>query len=432
MSKELETELRKALRMQEVLHGRSPASLEDLRQAEARVQATAEELAPSAPEAAIETARREMRLEDLGFRLAVRAKGPEDPLLVPDPVSTSMQFLEKEIVSLAHELSPDDPMQAIDRASLLAERQLESQVRSEKLSRITGRLRRRAVGRPPTPHMQVRRDMLDLGRFDRLQAKARDLADSRAALLHSGDVRQIKSSLEAVPDPRSALERSLERIFREAARAREQLEASYRLNGELATLNELARAPETFGEIRGFEVPVFGDTPERSAALEVASQQAEAALEFHHHRADLNEALETARSLQRLQSENRMLVLAFPQREELLSDLGRHMSGLELHEVRSLLQPGQARIVYDVRRAERTFLEPIRGATETLLEIERQGVPHSPVVRAMAQRTATLFQQAPQHILKRLTPPQMRGALVAASIVHKAARRVVEELTLGV
>ena len=85
-----------------------------------------------------------------------------------------------------------------------------------------------------------------------------------------------------------------------------------------------------------------------------------------------------------------------------------------------------------MRRAEADFLGPIREASQRFLSLDPTGVAaHSqPAVQAKAQKVAALFQYAPQHILKRLTPPQMQATLVAVAIARRAVKAVTRSVAV--
>ena len=76
----LEERLRADLLTQSRHHEWHTGDLEELRVLEARIQASAKQLEPHAPEAAILNARRQIAFDDLARRLARRAELPEDPL----------------------------------------------------------------------------------------------------------------------------------------------------------------------------------------------------------------------------------------------------------------------------------------------------------------------------------------------------------------
>ena len=89
------------------------------------------------------------------------------------------------------------------------------------------------------------------------------------------------------------------------------------------------------------------------------------------------------------------------------------MAGLELEELRPLLQPGQETLAEDVRQAELQFLAPLRETSGRFMKLEASGVKalaHSDV-HAKAQRIAALFHYAPRHILMRLDAERDAGGL---------------------
>ncbi|MCP3963610.1 MAG: hypothetical protein GY719_37720 [bacterium] len=433
----LEARLASDLLRQSHHHKWQTGSLEQLQELEARIQATAQQLEPHSPQSAILAARRRLALDDLAHQIARRAELPDDPLLVPDHLRTRTQHLESRILDAARELEPMEPQEVIARVTPLAHEHLSRQMElmlpdpadrleaaRRRLQRVSRRLEGLAAGPRPSQHQRIRQTSMALARLDRLEAQARHFAESHAALPHRGNTYEISASLQALESPRPHADRSLEHVFRHPARARQRLAASYQRDGESATLQHLAEDPAVFGRLRGWKIPLVGQTQDRGQALEAASGHAQRALEIHHQRSQLTGALDSARSYRKLQAQNRQLVQALPRRESLLSDLGRHMAGLELHEVEPLLCPGQGKLVEDLRQAELQFLEPLREASGKFLALQTGGVSQ-PEVHAKAQRIAALFQYAPRHILRRLTPPQMQGTLVAVAI----ARRVLKAVT---
>ncbi|MCP3963842.1 MAG: hypothetical protein GY719_38890, partial [bacterium] len=250
-------------------------------------------------------------------------------------------------------------------------------------------------------------------------------SEMRRELVFRGNVVELTAALERVPDPRDLLEKSLADIYHQPDLAREALRRNIEDRGIHAAIDAFDMDPATFGKLRGHHVPGFGDSPERAKARDLAWQRAGEADAAFTRRDRIEPQLQAARYYQGIQNEVRELADAYPSREKLLAELGRHMEGLELHEVRPLLRPGQAKLVQDVRRAEQRFLEPLREAAREFRLLEGGGVSLSTAtVQATAREAAALFSNAPRHILQRLTPPQMQGVLLAAAVAKRAVKVV--------
>ncbi len=414
------------------------ANLEELRDLHARIRSTASELRPDSPDAAIRAAQRELKLDDLAIRLSRRAQLPAETAYAAEGVRVQARWQETRILDLARQLEPQDPRLAIDLAqrSVLEKSVGQGEVAlrppgpaleafSRRLSETTRQMKRLTTFPQPTPQGRVHRILRDLRRLDDLDLEYRNASESRRHLVYRGSVTEIRSTLERVPVPREELEKSVAEIYRNPDSALEAIRKSVPHQGLDATIDRFKKDPAAFGKLRGIHVPGLGNSPQRARALDLVWHSSGYASTALARRERLESELVTAVSYQRLQNENREVVASYPGREKLLVELGRHMEGLELHEVRPLLQPGQAKLVQDVRRAEQYFLEPLREGAGKLLSLEARGVALTQsAVQAKAQEVAALFRYAPRYILKRLTPPQVQGALLAVAVVKRAVKAV--------
>ncbi len=85
--------------------------------------------------------------------------------------------------------------------------------------------------------------------------------------------------------------------------------------------------------------------------------------------------------------------------------------------------------VHDVLLAEQQYLGPLRQGARELRSLEAAGVALSqPAIQAKAQEVARLLQQAPRHILRRLTAPQMQGVLLGAAVAKRAVKAAAKSL----
>ncbi|MCP3960773.1 MAG: hypothetical protein GY719_23255 [bacterium] len=423
------------------------ANVERLQELEARIQETARRLRPDAPEVAIRAARRELSLDELAVRLLRRTEFPLDAARAPEVVQVQVRHLENRILDLARELQPSDPWLAVAEARPVADRHIEDQRSrfagpaphldevSQRLDEIAPSLGRLAREPRPDRRERVREVLSDLRRLQLLDIKGRRLVELRQHLVAAGNVYELQARLEKIPEVRAELYESVHEIYRDPGSAIEAFEASIRRQGRRATIERFGGNPGAFGELRGRHLGWLGNTPQRKRALDLVWHNWGFASKALTRREGMNAELAAARRLQRRQSRNRKLQAAFPSRERLLADLGRHMEGLGMDEVRPLLQPGQAKLVGELRQAERRFLEPLRAAAGKFTELDARGLVE-PAVRAEAQRVAALFQPdsagrswtaaayAPRHILRRLTPPQMQGALAAVAVARRAVASV--------
>ncbi len=439
----LEARLGTDLLTQSYLHDWHTADLRQLRQLEERIQSTARQLEPGAPQVAIAAARRELAYDDLANQLARRAELPDDPLLTPEPLRIRMQHQERGILDLARQLEPTHPAKAIARATPIARKHIVSQrelvdpepapqleVAGRQLGGASRRLGRIAASPEPTRLQRVAKILGDLRRLELLDAQNQHVSQMRRNLVFRGNIIEIKATVERIPVPRDLLEESVADIYRDPGLAIKNMRENTHREGLDATIQRFDIDPATFGKLRGIHVPGLGDSPERAKALDLVWHRAGEAATALARRGRIVPELDAAVYYQGIQNENRELAGAFPSRDTLLSELGRHMEGLELHEVRPLLRQGQAKLVQDVRRAEQHFLEPLREGAGKLLSLEASGVPLAQsAVQAKAQGVAALFRYAPRHILKRLTPPQMQGALLAAAVAKQVKRLVARVAT---
>ncbi len=433
--------LRTALLTQRQHQERHTGSLQQLRKLEARIQETAWQLRPNAPEDAIRAAQRELAYQDLANELVERSRLPGDPDLALEPTRNRAQFLERKILRLARELEPADPRRAIALATPIAHRQLTLEYPGfgatflleeahHQVADATRRLGRLAAVPEPSQQQRVHQTLMSLRRLDRLGLEYRHDSQMRNQLAFRGDVGELKTALARMPEPHSLLEESAARIYRNPDPAIRSMRENSAREGLQATIERLAENPATFGKLRGFHVPGFGDSPQRSSALGLVQHSADHASTALTQRDRIERHLDSAVTYQRHQKENRKLASSFPSRDQLLTELGRHMEGLEIHQVWPLLQPGQAKLVQDVRRAEQRFLQPLRKNARQFISLEAKGLSLSqPAVQAKARTVAALFQHAPKHILKRLTPPQMQGALLAVAVAKQVKRLVARAAT---
>ncbi len=428
---ELEERLRTDLKGQD--HAWRTGNVEQFRELEARIQATANQVEPDDPQAAIFAARREVAYEDLGKLLGRRAEVPSDT--ASEALRIRSQYLDNKILDLARKLDPRDARRAIAHATPIARGYLVYQmdevypdpvhhmeVARPLIKDVSHRLGTMAAGPEPTQQQRVHETLIELSHLDCLHAESRKLAESRAALPHGGNIYELKRSLNALPDPRKELNSSAEGIFRHPARARRRLEASYRDNGEQVTLERFAQDPAVFGRLRGQRIPLVGNTRPRREALKT-TENAQAAFQV---RKKIAGSFNSAVELKVAQTENRDRIEALPDRESLLGDLGRHMEGLEMHEVQPLLQEGQGKLVEDVRRAEQRFLEPLRDASRRLgtLDAGKSVLPMPRAGLSEVGKASALLEGAPRHIIGRLSQPQMRSLWMATSMVRSAAMRL--------
>ncbi len=428
--------LRTALLTQRQHHELHTGSLQQLRKLEAHIQETAWQLAPDAPGAAIRAAQRELAYEDLANDLVERSRLPGSPDLALEPTRVRTQFLERKILRLARELEPADPRRAIALATPIAHRQLSIQYPGfgatflleeahHQVADASRRLGRLAAVPEPSQQQRVHQTLMSLRRLDRLGLEYRHDSQMRNQLAFRGNVVELKAALARMPEPRNLLEESAARIYRRPDPAIRRMRENAAREGLQATIERLGENPAAFGKLRGFHVPGFGDSPKRSSALGLAQQTAARASTALTQRDRIERHLDSALTYRSRQQDNRELAGAFPSRDQLLTELSRHMEGLEIHQVRPLLQPGQAKLVQDVRRAEQRFLQPLRENARQFLSLEARGLALSqPAGQAKARTVATLFQHAPKHVLKRLTPPQMQAVLVATAVARRVAKAV--------
>ncbi len=415
------------------VHDAWSTDLEHLQALEVRIQDTARQLEPAAPEAAVLAARQRLAYHDLAGHLIRRAELPADATYAAEAVRVQTRWQDTRILDLARQLEPRDPRLAIDLALPRAREHIQRnqtlhadkpvpghQATRERLAETARQMKRLATFPQPTRQQRVHQVLGDLRRLEQLDRQHRDASEVRRHLASRGNVIELEARLQRIPIPRDLLEESVAEIYRDPDRAIRGMRERTRSHGLQGTIERFDKNPAAFGRLRGFHVPGIGDSPERSKALDLVWHSSGYANNALGRRDRMETELEAAVSHQRLQNESRELIRAYPSREKLLTELGRHMKGLEIHELRPLLRTGQARLVQDVRKAELTFLEPLRKAKDRFraLDVGRgQAVAH-------AQKIAGLFRGAPNHILRRLTPPQLQAVIVATTIAKRAAKVV--------
>ncbi len=416
------------------------ADLGHLQQLEARIQETAKRLEPDAPANAILATRRKHALRDLARHLVRRSNLPAAVTNAAEHVRVRSRWQETRILELARQLNPENPRLAIDlalpHANVLIKLEHDQSLRQRNpspnpeaiqkgLAETARQMKRRATFPQATRQQRVHQVLGDLRRLDLLQDQARHLAETRRHLLSRGSVVELEAMLQRVPVARDHLEESATLIYCDPDRAIEGMREQTRNHGLRNTVEHFRKDPAFFGRLRGVHTSGLGDSPGRRKVLDRVSKSAAKASSAIARRDLVENELEAARSCRQLQNENRELARAYPSREKLLTDLGRHMEGLEIHEVRPLLRPGQARLVQDLRKAELTYLNPLREAGRRFRSLEPGGIQHI----AHIQKIAGLFQGAPRHILRRLTPPQIQTALVATAIAKRVVKAVAQATT---
>ncbi len=423
-----EGRLRAHLLEQGLNHRQRNTHLEPLLDLEARIRATAREIDPAAPQAAIASARREIAYQDLAGKLVRRSELPVEFLAAPEALSIRIQRLENTILDLAHGLETSQPSKAIAHATHIAHRQLRADTHfgatflleeaHQQLAAISRRLGRFAAIPRPTRQQRVHRVLMDLRRSDLLELDYRHTSEARHQLAFHGNVTELESELRRVGDPRQLLEQSVAEVYRDPELAVRRMRENTSRRDLQGSIERFAQDPAAFGKLRGVHVPGLGDSPARAKALDRASTGARRASRAQVSRERMELDLESAVSLQRRLTENRELAGSLPSREVLMAELGRHMEGLELHEVRPLLQPGQAKLVQDVRRADQQFLEPLREAARRFRVLHGGD---SAQLAAEAKKIAGLYQAAPRHVLRRLSPPRMQAVLAAPAMARRVA-----------
>lgn len=389
------------------------AAVGELRELDQKIEATARELRPDFPGAALRQSHWRLDAQKLGKLMARRSAWVVEPGFASEAERTHVRRLERRILDLARRLNPEKPQTAISLGAGLGQRsatQEWSAQRRDRLLQVTGRLRRLLRVPEPSQLARITSVLADLKRLEQLEHESVFWARRRSQLAHRGNVIEIKRSIERIEDPRKMLETGFERVYRNPSAARRLLGASWREDGTYATILRFQHHPRSFGKLLGQDA--------RQAVDEIAHS----AFDADWKRSELEESLESTRQYQGLQNANRDVVRALGSRETLLSELGRHMEGLELHEVHPVMLHGQARMIQDVRRAEHTFLKPLREASQRLGQ--------SPLKLREAEKIAALFKVAPQHIVQRLAAPQIQVVMVAVSMVRTAARTVTKSMAV--
>ncbi len=434
----LEQRLRTDLAEQNGLRD-SYATLEELEELGVRIQATAERLEPHAPESAIRAMRRKLAYDDLGKKLAYRVQLPRQFGLMLQVKRIRLKHLERRILDLARSLEPEVPWKAIDRAERIAREHLLDRHRFRRrysdptedldraLSRLPGvsrHLRARLIHHPePTAQQRVQQLLEEIRRLDLLSFRHRHASQARRNLAFRGDVRELKAALSRVPAANDLLKEWFAEIYRNPARASLAMSVKSPTRSLNATIERFAEDPTAFGKLRGIRLPVLGDSSARSRALELVSQSRSRASGALARREYMESELEAAESFQHQQTKTFELRGASPSRDALLAELGRHMEVLEVDDFRPPLQPGQLKLLEELRRSEQQFLEPLRKASRRFMALHAGGGP--PFV-AEAGELADLYKGAPPHIVRRLSPPQVHVAKLAGAIVWELAKRVVK------
>ena len=422
--------LRTNLSAQRRLHRNPNTDLIDLQELEADIQAIASQLEPAAPEIAIIAARRDQVSQRIAGELCARARLPRHPDPTPEPVRLRIQHLERKILDRARQLEPEEPEKAITRATSIASKHLRerrwrrrhygdpSDDLDQALDRLPDVSRRLEIccTRPqPTAHQRARQILQDLCHLDLLEDQHRDVSGRRSRLPFRGNVIELRRALNRTTAPSELLKESAARIFRYPGLANRAMVDHTRRQGLQSTLERLGNDPAAFGKLRSVHILGAIKSPQRAKALALIRRLSDHASRSLVRRTQLKSDLDDAVEYQHIQTETKEILRALPSRQDLLTDLGRYMERLELHELRPLLQPDQAALLPEVRIAEQQFLEPLRQASRSFPALEQT----TPKTLPKARDIAGLFQQAPGHVLKRLTQPQMQVVMVAVAIVKR-------------
>lgn len=399
---------------------------EQLQGLEARIQATARSLSPKAPAAAIESARRQIRLEKLANLMVRRSKLPLETMGAPEPIRIKARWLSNSILDLAHELEPKDSRVAIDLAKRLYHLRHPAsasepgvEAARQRFDRIALRMGRDATFRRASAHQRVRQVLGDLGRLEIYEQRFRDASESRHKLAFQGNVVELRAALEQVELPNQVIDKIASEIYPHTDLAREAIRRHTFDYGIYSTIERLKDNPELFGTVRGKNIPGLGPTPARALANQHLEWAAGYASKVARQRDLLESNLSSANACRDVQSETREMIRAYPSRDSMLTELGRQMERLSTPV---LSDYRQNEFVNGVAFANSQFLEPLRSLAR---DFHAGAAPSS----AKAQAITRLFQAAPKHVLRRLTPSQMHAIFIATSLAKRTTKAVVKAAT---
>ena len=449
MEKQLRYDVGFQSRISANTHPKSPAEwdAEELRDLEARIQDTARKLRPDAPEVAIESARRYVKLKDLRLYLAERADLPLETMRVAPRIRARQRWSELKIIVLARELEPTAPWRAIDAANTLTDA-LKLEPPKPAINRhLEAVLARRIKLFPPSAHDLIREVLGHFRRLDALNSEHLRVSRERKQLPLGGNILELEVALDSIPSHHAMIEASAPHIYRDPHPAIRALSlptddpASRRQATSSAiagpappefigpydrrrvwqdALRRFAETPDAFGRLRGIHVLGY-DSPKRTWALKLAREVSFQASITYDKRYGLESYLGWARYYQRVQIGNHELLNASPSRVKLFAELGRQMERVSFDEIRPL--PNTSKYLRHVKQAEIEFLQPLREATRSFRTLD--GAP----ANALAQEIAKLYRSAPRHVLKRLSTPQMQAVLIATSIAKRMTKAVVKGAT---
>ena len=269
-----------------------------------------------------------------------------------------------------------------------------------------------------------------LQRWHEIDAEAQQVTAARAQLAHRGSIPDLKREIGRGTGQAEA-EANLMHIFRKPEHARATLERSYAENGHRTTYRQLAERPQEFGKLRG-----LWQTQTREDALRLATSNGRRAVEGHDRHQKLQGDLEQAEGyrLRQLSFREEQGGLA-KERADLVADVGRQAEGLNLEQLN--LTDRQRSTLQTIRGDEARHLIPLREAIRQLDAAGKAKATGKAITKTagkvspIAQRVAKLYTAAPKHIIRRLSPPQIRTALAAVNLIRRLARTAERGMSPG-
>ena len=263
------------------------------------------------------------------------------------------------------------------------------------------------VFHPEARFEALQQALAELDRWDGLISRSHDLAAERERLPQAGSIPDLMARKRSLAKERQALDTRLSKIYRHPRTARTALQ---RTRGDQVA-RALRENPARFGDLRGRQV-LGTPTRQRHEALLAADKLADRLADLNARQEQTRSALASAQRLRRrAQQLDRELGSLGSDRDEILANLGRIAGPFKIEELEDKLSPRHLSIVRELRHAEKAYLSPLKAH----LAATRRQQTHTRAARRLVER---LVRQAPLHILRRLTPPELRLLLTAYRIAH--------------
>ncbi len=271
-----------------------------------------------------------------------------------------------------------------------------------------------------------------LERWDELVTHSKEVVRSRYELPYHGSLPDLDRGIRRLERTPRYFDRDLSRIYRHPEAAQAALRQDALDHGPVDALRRLRETPEDFGRLNGRRI-LTRPTRARAEALDAAYRVGSDGLARHQKLEELRSARENADRyrLESFELSGQRKALA-PDRNRLVDELRVQASGLDLALLEGRLRHDHLKTLRDLQHADELHLASLR---ESLRAFHRAGRSRTPraTLFGLARDLSAVYRATPRKLLRRLTPPQLRllvsAASAAAAIVRKLAPEYEEAKT---